>query len=198
MRERHGFSVRRHFSPVADGGHGFGRAHGGGRARTGGRTMTGWAARETRSCGTAWPGRRGPAGRCAARRTAVRGARGRLAGGRGGLGGARRVPGAAAGSTKHVETVSCDGIQAAWDGSGGGRLTRDNWCYRPSNGRIHVLRRPPDIRTAAPRGMPEKCRDAAQPLVSWTVSRALEGDIGLRHAPRPGAGPAQAPPIGAR
>ena len=122
------------------------------------RTMTGWAARETRSCGTARAGRRGPAGRCAARRTAVRGARRWrtwpvdrasrsasggarrwLAGGRGGLGGARRVLGAAAGSTKHAETVSCDGIQAAWDGSGGGRLTRDNWCYRPSNGRFRAL-----------------------------------------------------------
>ena len=198
MRSRYGFTLHGHFLSEPDVGNEFGRAHGGGRTRTRGRTMTGRAARETRSCGTAWPGQRGPAGRRAARRTAVRGARGRLAGGRGGLGGARRVLGDRPGSIKHAETVSCDGIQAAWDGSGGGRLTRDNWCYRPSNGRIHVLRRPPDIRTAAPRGMPEKCRNAAQPLVSWTVSRAREGDIGRRHAPRPGAGPAQAPPIGAR
>ena len=153
MRSRYGFTLHGHFLSEPDVGNEFGRAALGGKQDHDGMGSARDAVVRDRPGGPAGSGRS-----FAARRTAVRGARRWrtwpvdrasrsasggarrwLAGGRGGLGGARRVLGAATGSIKHAETVSCDGIQAAWDGSGGGRLTRDNWCYRPSNGRFRAL-----------------------------------------------------------
>ena len=168
---------------------------------SGGRTMKGRGAGETRSYGPARPRavRQGPAshsppgaerlasmpryreragdtGRCGA---LMRGA-GRLAGGRRGICGAGRVGRGAGQPINRAKAIGCFALQALRDGSARYRLTRDNCCYRESNGRFQRLR----PATAKP-----PCRDPQivgravtlfKPLVRCQVSPA-----GARETHRP-------------